>query len=486
MSQVSISLRRTAARRLAATGAAGIAIFLMFASSSNAQVELTTPLFYNAGPLPMKVGIGDLDQDGDKDLLVINRQGHLRIRFNNGAGCFSDSEQRNGVWRLPDETVWPHRPSMSDGVLGDLDGDGRVDLTATSGDLEGTVSVSIGLDNGTFAPPLSYNACSSVKNLAVGDLNADGANDLAVTSNCFKATILLNDGFGGLAARGSFGSGYTTTGIAMNDLDGDGDNDVAFLSTGLSSVSVILNNGDGTFGAAGGAAVGDNPWDLALVDLDGDAHPDLITVNVYSNDVSVLRNDGHGKFPALASFGVGAGPEALAAGDLDRDGRIDLAVANGGSNDVSILLNAGHGAFASPIRVGAGISPNDVALEDLDGDSRLDIVVLNRLSENLAVFLNRQASGCPAPPVEPPNDIFVPIFTKAIVDGPRRLVVLNWGTDARSSTVTVFRNGVKLANAPNTSYFWDDVTRKKGRTFTYEVCETGAFRSCSALSTVTF
>ena len=486
MTQRPSPLRQAAARRLATMGAAGIAIFLMSASSSSAQVELTSPLFYNAGPLPMKVGIGDLDRDGDKDLLVINRQGHLRIRFNNGAGCFSDSQQHSGVWRLPDETVWPHTPSMSDGVLGDLDGDGRVDLTATTGDLEGTVSVSIGLGNGSFAPPLRYNACSSVKNLAVGDLNADGVNDLAVTSNCFKATILLNDGFGGLTVQGSFGSGYTTTGIAMNDLDGDGDNDVAFLSTGLSSVSVILNNGDGTFGAAGGAAVGDNPWDLALVDLNGDTHPDLITVNLYSNDASVLWNDGHGNFSALTSLGVGTGPEALATGDLDGNGRPDLAVANGGSNDLSILLNAGHGVFASPIRVGAGLSPNDVALDDLDGDSHLDIVVLNRLSEDLAVFLNRKSSGCPAPPVEPPNNIFVPIFTKALVDGQRRLVTLNWGTDVRSSTVAVFRNGVKLANAPNTSYFWDDVTRKKGRTFTYKVCETGAFSSCSALSTVAF
>jgi hypothetical protein len=434
----------------------------------------------------VKLAIGDLDGDGDRDILVINRQGHLRVRFNDGAGCFSDSVQHDAVWRLPDESVWPFTPSMNDGVLGDLDRDGRVDLTATSGDLGGTVLVSINAGAGVFAPPLIYDACSSVKNLALGDLNGDGASDLAATSNCFKATILLNDGAGALTLRGSFGSGYTTTAIAIGDLDGDEAGDVAFLNTGLSSVSVILNNGDGTFGDMSGAAVGDNPYDLALADLDGDADRDLVTANYYSNDVSVLRNDGHANFPLRMDFGVGAGPEALAVGDLDRDGRPDLAVANSGSNDLSILLNRGDGAFATPIHVDAGSHPNDVALEDLDGDARLDVVVLNRLSENLAIFLNRESSACPAPPAEPPNGIFVPIFTKPVVDGRRRLVALNWGVDARSDTVTIFRNGVKLTVAPSTSYFWDDVTRKKGRTFTYKVCETGGFNSCSAESTVTF
>jgi hypothetical protein len=93
----------------------------------------------------------------------------------------------------------------------------------------------------------------------------------------------------------------------------------------------------------------------------------------------------------------------------------------------------------------------------------------------------------PGPAAWPPNGVVVPLFAKPVVWGRQRLVFLSWGTDIRSETVTVFRNGRKLRDADRGAYFWDDVTRAPGTRFVYRVCETGArFRSCSAEVAISF
>ncbi len=450
-----------------------------------ALADFSPPVFHNAGPIPVALATGDLDDDGDEDVAVINRQGHLRVLFNDGAGCLTSVARHDGLWPVIHAGDWPTIPSLIDLALGDLNGDGRQDFVATLPESNGTASLVLNRGGGMTEAPANFSACAHVKNVAIADFDGEGSNDLAVTSNCFKATVLLNDRQGGFTIAGSFGQGYTSGEIAASDLDGDGDQDLAFLNIGISNVALLANNGDGTFAENGGYAVGDNPHDLVLADLDGDGDFDLATANFYSNDVSVLLNDGGGSFTPARSTGSGLQPEGLAAGDLDGDNLPELVVANDGGDDLTILGNMGGGAFSVRQSLSAGIRPNDVALADLNGDGRLDVIELNLRSETVGVMLN-EAQACPAPAPEPPNDILLPLFTKPAVSGRQRLVFVYWGTDARSESVVIFRNGVKLLTTVNDSYHWDDVTKKRGSTFRYRVCETGDFGTCSAESTVTF
>jgi hypothetical protein len=57
-------------------------------ASVPAQVAFSPPTAYNAGAIPEALAAHDLDRDGDVDLTVVDRQGHLRLLLNDGRGCF--------------------------------------------------------------------------------------------------------------------------------------------------------------------------------------------------------------------------------------------------------------------------------------------------------------------------------------------------------------------------------------------------------------
>ena len=63
-------------------------------------------------------------------------------------------------------------------------------------------------------------------------------------------------------------------------------------------------------------------------------------------------------------------------------------------------------------------------------------------------------------------------------------VDLTW-TGANGSTVIIIRNGQPIATAQNTGAYTDNINKKGGGSYTYQVCETTG-SSCSNVATVTF
>src|SRR5262249_58170440 len=115
----------------------------------------------------------------------------------------------------------------------DLNGDGIPDLvTANEGSSPlhaGSVSVLLGLGDGSFLPPTDYATGTDTEGIAVGDLNGDGIPDLAATNSDYfgygedsSLSVLLGNGDGSFQPPVTLPSGMTPVGVVIGDLDGDG------------------------------------------------------------------------------------------------------------------------------------------------------------------------------------------------------------------------------------------------------------------------
>lgn len=441
-----------------ARAAASTAFMVAVATGAGAQPNFSNPVFYSSGPVPTAVAVGDLDGDRDNDIAVVSRQGHLRLLFNNGSGLFTPVEHRG---------LWPLNAYTLDVAIGDLDRDGDNDLAVAFTTSSGAISVLLNQGNGQFAPPANYNLCFSSSGVAIGDFDGDGDNDIADVNQCFTAGIILNDGRGRFALRGAFGDGYGSKSIAAADFNGDGFNDLAYVNNGLHNISVLLNNRDATFENFAWYDAGSLPEALAAGDFDRDGFIDIAVANSSSANVTILKNVGSGSFARGVNYGAGSQPSSITAADLDGDADLDLIVTNRGGASFSVLKNNG-GVFASPLVFGAGQSPVDSAAANLNGDTLLDLVVVNQQSENVAVLFGATGSAPPPPPAPVEQ---ITLSARARSSKKSRFVDLTW-SGASSSSVDVYRNGVRITTTANDGSHTDSLTQKSG-TFTYKVCSAG-------------
>src|SRR3989454_736732 len=210
-------------------------------------------------------------------------------------------------------------------ALGDVNGDGKLDLlgaNANSNNLTGLLGNGGGTFTAAAGSPVAVG--SSPSSVALGDMNGDGKLDL-VTANLGsnKVTVLLGNGDGTFtAAPGSPVSvGGGPYSVALGDVNGDGKLDLLLANGSSNNLTVLLGNGDGTFTAAAGGPV------FFLMkrrapgsgDFPGAGNFRSVTANLGSNNATVLLGNGDGTFTAAAGspVTVGSGPLSVALGDVN-------------------------------------------------------------------------------------------------------------------------------------------------------------------------
>jgi hypothetical protein len=450
------------------------------------------------------VAVQDLDGDGRPEIVTGSQTG-------NGISIYKNESSIGSIAFAP--RVFFHSDSGATTIaIGDIDGDGVPDIAVGNYDA-GTISVfrNLGftgtINSNSFAAPVNFASPANPFGLALGDLDGDGQLDIVIGGGIYSSTlgVLRNTSTPGtvsfapvvdfaLPGWGNF--------VAVGDLDGDGKLDIAVVTQLGSYFSVFRNiSTPGSFTTASLAPridlpAGYNANGVAIGDLDGDGRPDVVFGNSYDATISVYQNlasmvvasvpvitavDPVSGVPGSTVSITGSNFSATAANNIVYFGAVQAAVTGASSSNLTVTLPIGAtfgpitetvqgltAASSSPFmptfpgasplnssslsngfNLPAGSGTYTVVIADIDGDGKPDLILDNDYDATIWIYQNigsngDLSAGSFAPPVilqgaslvGTPDDLVD--LTVADLDGDGRLDIVV--ANEFNNVVSVFQN----------------------------------------------
>ncbi len=345
------------------------------------------------------VETADLDNDGDLDAVVISRF-QQTIAFIEGFG--------DGTLEM--RVVLPLTPTPDDepGHLGlaDMDQDGDLDVLTS---VKASDELRLYRNGGSVAsfttpPPGDITPVGSLPlGIAVADFDGDTLPDVTVcNSGDNTLQVLRNAGNGELTTLAVESLPFSPEGIKCMDFDADVDLDAAVLGLDAGGNLLAIMEGDGT-GVLGWneshSLIG--PSDsMAIGDLDEDGLPDLVVGQTDSdlNELFIFRSQvGLSFFPERLL--IGDGPAAVVVADLDLDQNLDILVGTT-PGELRLAFGNGQGGFPTIEPQTAGELPLphytlSISYADTNGDELPDLVIVSPYTPFIWVGLNTSVAVQP-------------------------------------------------------------------------------------------
>jgi hypothetical protein len=353
------------------------AVTIYDVSQNNAEVgtaqleksewSLSAPLYLYSGARPVAEAAADLNNDGKLDLIWVTgvTAGSLSILLGNGDGTFLSRT---------DYAVMTHPTQVA---VGDFNGDGTLDIAIVGGQALGEMEILIGNGDGTFQSPASYTIDPSPTQFAVGDLNSDGTADVVILNSASSAgsiSIMLGVGNGTFQPPNKYSIDQNPDSLSITDFNRDGHPDIAVAYNVTPEISVLIGNGDGTFRSKVDYPMTTATNSVAVGDFDGDGNPDIVT-NDSASTIALLMGNGDGTFRPKINYTTSRPAAWLVTGDFNGDGATDVAFSNGGTGTISYMYGRGDGSFQQLVDLNtAQVSYYQIVSVDLNSDGMADLV----------------------------------------------------------------------------------------------------------------
>lgn len=299
------------------------------------------------------------------------------------------------IQNLPEHMIDPTIGGWdNDPDVGDLDQDGDLDVIATDESDPDIVAWYENDGRGNFTKHIIEPNIESVDEAFMIDLDQDGDNDLVVASHPASGRDLIwyeNVGsqiFVGHLIDPNIGGNPEGEGVFVEDIDGDGDLDIAasWLGGGL---YWYQNDGSENFTKRRVTqTLLNTSWNIWVADFDRDGDMDIALTT--RGGLLLFTNNGANP-PVFTQQTIhGVGTYGLWAKDMDKDGDLDM-VATGREYNRGLYWyeNNGSGAFIVHTVDMTMLKPMGVHAVDVDPDGDIDFVVADQDGQAIYFYDNQ-------------------------------------------------------------------------------------------------